>query len=158
MGYKWATRIMKKVLIRILVAIPLVFLFLSCENNVNSPQNDVGEEAIIKDGGDVYFFNLIRFTLQGNQLVREDDKYNDVEIVDVGKINSLSNIEYVPPTGWQSSVTLVVGNGYIVKRTYRNNPLSMFARFRVIERIDKGAVTGYRIRIQDDWDPLTDAN
>ena len=147
---------MKKVLIRILVAIPLVFLFLSCENNVNSPQNDVGEETIIRDGGNLsafYFYDL--FTLQGNQLVK-DNKYNDVEIVDVGKINSLSSIDYVPPTGWQSSVTLVVGNGYIVKRTYRT--VSEFARFRVIERIDKGAVTGYRIRIQYNWDPLTDAN
>lgn len=150
---------MKKVLIRILVAIPLVFLFLSCENNVNSPQNDVGEEAIIKDGGDVYFFNVFRFNLQGNQLVRVDNISNyNIEFVDIGKINSLSSVDYVPTTGWQSSVKLIVGNGYIVKETNKNNTFSEFARFHVIERIDKGAVTGYRIRIQYNWDPLTDAN
>ena len=148
---------MKRLLICILAAMPL--LFVSCKkddkSNVKDPNNDVGYEWIVYENNETTYHPCMIFQ-DGNLLCSEDNSYiGDAWVSDFGQVNSLKEVNSVP-SDWKKSIKIQIGHGYVFK--YRKSYISgyVYSRIRVLEHIDKGSVTGYRIRFQDEWDPLID--
>ena len=142
---------MKKLLICILAAMPL--LFTSCENSneVKNSKEDVGEEHIAHVGDYVGYaspwYGYAKIYDGSMECVADY-----ISIASVGKVSSLKAVNYVPTSGWQKNIGITVGHGYVVKIEGRND----YSRIRILERIEKGGAIGYRIRVQDGWDPLKD--
>lgn len=142
---------MKKLLVCILAVMPL--LFVSCKkddkSNVQEPKNDVGEERIVQVGYTVAHIDYWDFVeIQDGSM---SCIFSDGYVASVGAVNSLKEVDYVPTSGWEKNIAIKLGHGYVVK--CENRPYQ-FSRIRFLERIDKGGVIGYRIRIQDNWNPL----
>ena len=150
---------MKKLVVCILAAIPL--LFVSCGDNkdiegpqnntsVQNPKDDVGTEEIWQVGGTRMFMKSSDYVV-----LIQDGSMNCMRpyasIASVGAVNSLNEVNYVPISGWNTNIDIKIGHGYVVKFEY--SPYD-FSRIRFLERIDKGGVVGYRVRAQDYWNPL----
>ncbi len=144
---------MKKLLICILVAMPL--LFVSCKkddkSNVKDPNNDVGIEWIVYENNETTYYSPGMIFQDGNLLCSGKDSY----VSDFGQVNSLKEVNSVP-SDWKKSIKIQIGHGYVFKYRISYIPGYVYSRLRVLEHIDKGSVTGYRIRFQDEWDPLKD--
>ena len=148
---------MKRLLICILAALPL--LFASCEKkndtSVDNPKSDIGVEWIVYENNGENYAPCMIFQ-DGNLLCSGDNSYTwDAWVSDFGQVNSLKEVNSVP-SDWKKSIKIQIGHGYVFK--YHQSYITgyVYSRIRVLEHIDKGSVTGYRIRFQDEWDPLRD--
>lgn len=158
---------------KLLLCAILCTSLLSCSrvNDVEESSNMNASYATIQACSDWIYdsgFNLAGYKVRfcnGNVEVERFNSYvsgrdsylDDVKLVDMGPMKNLSNISTIPSNGWESSVSAIVGHGYILKVTShykQNDPHTSYTRFYIIEYLNYGDVSGYKISYQESWNPL----
>ena len=82
--------------------------------------------------------------------------YAKAEIVSVGYVNNLNDVNNVPSSGWTTNATVQVGHGYIIRfqsASYSEITFRRYARVYV-ESWDKGAegdIIGVVVQYEDNW-------
>lgn len=141
----------------VLAILPLCFI--GCKEN--APVKEIGEEQIFHEGEQITAYSYLGKTIavifsNGQVSFLSDFDNTDAYLCSFGTVKEIDRIDYVPTDGWQNSVNLNVGDGYIFGWKFQHEPYYKYVRFHYIELIDKGGAKGYRIRYQTDWDPLSD--
>jgi len=159
----------------------VTFLFPACENNRSSVDGgDSDEDAnsyitIQECSGEIYMgdqyqggHTRIRFC--GGQVFGELDQtypgyssdpiFLSIDVVNVGKVNSLKQIKEIPSTGYSDKAAIKVGYGYVFKVNYKTQypekKYTYYCRLFIKEYLNYGAVSGYKVQWQKDWNPLYD--
>jgi len=156
----------------------LTFLFPACEGN-KSPVDEVssGEDTDIRtiqecNGGismrGQYTKGHPYIRLCGGYVYGELDQtypgytsdpiFISIDIVNVGKVNSLTQIKEIPSTGYSDKAEIKVGYGYVFKVSYKTQHpeknYTYYCRLYIKEYLNYGAVSGYKYAFQQDWNPL----
>lgn len=141
-----------------MLAFTMPFIFTSCDQKNSPSQSDVGTEKIVQlglpytlydggsDGYSLRFFKSYMTTYETNP------NYH-YAFIDFGKVNNLSQINYISGDWKDNKIDISVGHGYIVQK--HDHP-SSYLRLYIKEYIDKGDVQGYRIVYQAGWNPIYD--
>ena len=139
----------------------LTFGFISCEKSEVS--STIGEERIIGanegwlDGAGRYLIKFENgYMYCGENIHQIVGLPNSAKFVNVGRVNNLNKVNYVPIDGWQEIIEIKEGCGYVVEWQYYG--WIEYGRIFFKEFIDKGGIKGYRVQAQIPWNPLTDSN
>ena len=134
-------------------------LFVSCKkddkSNVKDPNNDVGYEWIVYENNGENYAPCMYFQDGNLVCLEESNVIWDNWVSSVGKVKNLKEVNSVP-SDWKKSIKIQIGHGYVLKYHESYSYTCLYTRLRVLEYIDKGEAKGYRIRIQQKWDPLRD--
>lgn len=139
------------------------FLF-SCTNGDNSDIEDNGGTIIapgkeLPDPTGTVVFNLMQgdedteikgfVPIHINNAYNFEGKYSSTYFVSLGKMKGLGNVTYVPQEGWNSTVAVMPGEGYVARSSYYDNG-SSYARFYVVSEIvgTSSGVIGYKVKCQ----------
>lgn len=109
---------------------------------MNMMVGDDGNSVTIKDFGTIKINSAYNFT--GGYC----------SFVSLGKIKGLGNVTAIPQDGWNSSVAVNPGDGYVVG--YMDYGLIRYARLYVVSEIagTSGGVIGYTIKCQAPFVPF----
>ena len=157
----------------------VTFLFPACEGNKSSVDGvSSGEDAntymTIEECNDGIYMGA-QFT-KGHTYIRLCDGYVygeldqtypgytsdpiflSIDVVNVGKVNSLTQIKEIPSTDYSDKAEIIVGYGYVFKVNYRTQHpeknYSYYCRLFIKEYMNYGAVSGYKVQWQTNWNPL----
>lgn len=139
------------------------FLF-SCTNGDNSDIEDNGGTIIapgkeLPDPTGTVVFNLMQgdedteikgfVPIHINNAYNFEGRYSSTYFVSLGKMKGLGNVTYVPQEGWNSTVAVTPGEGYVARSSYYDNG-SSYARFYVVSEIvgTSSGVIGYKVKCQ----------
>lgn len=103
--------------------------------------DDEGKRVSIKDFGTIQISSAYNF---------KGYEYN-CSFVSLGKMKGLGNVTAIPQDGWNSSVAVNPGDGYVVRcKRYYSDELYIYARLYVVSEIagTSGGVIGYTIKCQ----------
>lgn len=103
--------------------------------------DDEGKRVSIKDFGTIQISSAYNFKGYG---------YN-CSFVSLGKMKGLGNVTAIPQDGWNSSVAVNPGDGYVVRcKRYYSDELYIYARLYVVSEIagTSGGIIGYTIKCQ----------
>lgn len=98
-----------------------------------------------------------RVNINGFGTIQINSAYNFVghgysySFVSLGKMKGLGNVTAIPQDGWNSSVAVNPGDGYVVRcKRYYSDELYIYARLYVVSEIagTSGGVIGYTIKCQ----------
>lgn len=137
------------------------FLF-SCTNGDNSDIEDNGGTIIapgkeLPDPTGTVVFNLMQgdedteikgfVPIHINNAYNFEGKYSSTYFVSLGKMKGLGNVTYVPQEGWNSTVAVMPGEGYVARfsSSYYDSG-SVYARLYVVSEIvgTSSGVIGYK--------------
>lgn len=109
---------------------------------MNMMVGDDGNSVTIKDFGTIKINSAYNFT------------GGSCSFVSLGKIKGLGNVTAIPQDGWNSSVAVNPGDGYVVG--YMDYGLIRYARLYVVSEIagTSGGVIGYTIKCQAPFVPF----
>lgn len=74
------------------------------------------------------------------------NSWGKVEIVDVGTVTGLGNINVIPEDGWKSKTAIVVGHGYVLRNVDRRTFARLYVEDTMISTLD--AIMGYTVKYQ----------
>lgn len=103
--------------------------------------DDEGKRVSIKDFGTIQISSAYNF---------KGYEYN-CSFVSLGKMKGLGNVTAIPQDGWNSSVAVNPGDGYVVRcKEYYGSTQYIYARLYVVSEIagTSGGVIGYTIKCQ----------
>lgn len=141
------------------------FLF-SCTNGDNSDIEDNGGIIIapgkeLPDPIGTVVFNLMQgdedteikgfVPIHINNAYNFEGKYSSTYFVSLGKMKGLGNVTYVPQEGWNSTVAVMPGEGYVARCPYNySDGGSVYARLYVVSEIvgTSSGVIGYKVKCQ----------
>lgn len=98
-----------------------------------------------------------RVDINGFGTIQINSAYNfvgyssDYSFVSLGKMKGLGNVTAIPQDGWNRSVAVNPGDGYVVRcKRYYSDELYIYARLYVVSEIagTSGGVIGYTIKCQ----------
>lgn len=119
------------------------------DKNLPDPTGTVTLNIMIGDDEnkrvDINGFGTIQINSAYN-FVGNDYNYS---FVSLGKMKGLGNVTAIPQDGWNRSVAVNPGDGYVVKRYY-SDELYIYARLYVVSEIagTSGGIIGYTIKCQ----------
>lgn len=90
-------------------------------------------------------------TIQINSACNFVGYSSDYSFVSLGKMKGLGNVTAIPQDGWNRSVAVNPGDGYVVRcKRYYSDELYIYARLYVVSEIagTSGGVIGYTIKCQ----------
>ena len=96
-------------------------------------------------------------SIDGFTVVKITSAYNfsgwSVDFVSIGRVKGLGNVSYIPKEGWNSTVAVTPGEGYVARSgTHWGNGVwtYTYARFYVVSEIvgTTGGVIGYKVKCQ----------
>lgn len=162
---------MKKLFNKYLFLLCVAFgalLFSSCSKD-DDAENDNGGVVInpdknIPDPTGTVTLNIMigddenkRVDINGFGTIQINSAYNfvgyssDYSFVSLGKMKGLGNVTAIPQDGWNRSVAVNPGDGYVVRcKRYYSDELYIYARLYVVSEIagTSGGVIGYTIKCQ----------
>lgn len=162
---------MKKLFNKYLFLLCVVFgalVFSSCSKD-DDAENDNGGVVInpdknIPDPTGTVTLNIMigddenkRVDINGFGTIQINSAYNFVgydynySFVSLGKMKGLGNVTAIPQDGWNRSVAVNPGDGYVVRcKRYYSDELYIYARLYVVSEIagTSGGVIGYTIKCQ----------
>ena len=161
------TKLFNKYLFLLCVAFGALF-FSSCSKD-DDAENDNGGVVInpdknLPDPTGTVTLNIMigddenkRVDINGFGTIQINSAYNFVghgysySFVSLGKMKGLGNVTAIPQDGWNSSVAVNPGDGYVVRcKRYYSDELYIYARLYVVSEIagTSGGVIGYTIKCQ----------
>lgn len=162
---------MKKLFNKYLFLLCVAFgalIFSSCSKD-DDAENDNGGVVInpdknIPDPTGTVTLNIMigddenkRVDINGFGTIQINSAYNfvgyssDYSFVSLGKMKGLGNVTAIPQDGWNRSVAVNPGDGYVVRcKRYYSDELYIYARLYVVSEIagTSGGVIGYTIKCQ----------
>lgn len=162
---------MKKLFNKYLFLLCVAFgalIFSSCSKD-DDAENDNGGVVInpdknIPDPTGTVSLNIMigddenkRVDINGFGTIQINSAYNfvgyssDYSFVSLGKMKGLGNVTAIPQDGWNRSVAVNPGDGYVVRcKRYYSDELYIYARLYVVSEIagTSGGVIGYTIKCQ----------
>ncbi len=120
------------------------------DKNIPDPKGTITMNMMVGDGDDKSVF-INDF---GSIKINSAYNFKGNEFVSLGKIKGLGNVTAIPQDGWNSSVAVNPGEGYVV-RTF-DYGLIRYARLYVVSEIagTSGGVIGYTIKCQAPFAPF----
>lgn len=161
------TKLFNKYLFFLCVAFGALF-FSSCSKD-DDAENDNGGVVInpdknLPDPTGTVTLNIMigddenkRVDINGFGTIQINSAYNFVgydynySFVSLGKMKGLGNVTAIPQDGWNRSVAVNPGDGYVVRcKRYYSDELYIYARLYVVSEIagTSGGVIGYTIKCQ----------
>lgn len=161
------TKLFNKYLFLLCVAFGALF-FSSCSKD-DDAENDNGGVVInpdknLPDPTGTVTLNIMigddenkRVDINGFGTIQINSAYNFVgydynySFVSLGKMKGLGNVTAIPQDGWNRSVAVNPGDGYVVRcKRYYSDELYIYARLYVVSEIagTSGGVIGYTIKCQ----------
>mgnify|MGYP002671854710 CR=1 FL=1 len=122
------------------------------DKNIPDPKGTITMNMMVGDGDDK------RVTINDFGTIQINSAYNfkggGCSFVSSGKIKGLGNVTAIPQDGWNSSVAVNSGDGYVVG--YMDYGLIRYARLYVVSEIagTSGGVIGYTIKCQAPFVPF----
>lgn len=119
--------------------------------NIPDPKGTITMNMMVGDGEDK------RVTINDFGKIQINSAYNfvgyssDYSFVSLGKMKGLGNVTAIPQDGWNRSVAVNPGDGYVVRcKRYYSDELYIYARLYVVSEIagTSGGVIGYTIKCQ----------
>lgn len=121
------------------------------DKNIPDPKGTITMNMMVGDDGDkavsINDFGTIKINSAYN-FVGYDYNYS---FVSLGKMKGLGNVTAIPQDGWNRSVAVNPGDGYVVRcKRYYSDELYIYARLYVVSEIagTSGGVIGYTIKCQ----------
>lgn len=121
------------------------------DKNIPDPKGTITMNMMVGDGEDK------RVTINDFGKIQINSAYNfvgydyDYSFVSLGKMKGLGNVTAIPQDGWNRSVAVNPGDGYVVRcKRYYSDELYIYARLYVVSEIagTSGGVIGYTIKCQ----------
>lgn len=161
------TKLFNKYLFLLCVAFGALF-FSSCSKD-DDAENDNGGVVInpdknLPDPTGTVTLNIMigddenkRVDINGFGTIQINSAYNFVgydynySFVSLGKMKGLGNVTAIPQDGWNRSVAVNPGDGYVVRcKRYYSDELYIYARLYVVSEIagTSGGIIGYTIKCQ----------
>ena len=157
---------MKKLLILFLMLLPLAMA--SCggddkdepKSTTNDPEGTILLNMYHDDDISLYPNHYLSITESNNFWILGNGR---AKIVDVGKVNGISNIKSIPKSGWSEQTAILTGHGYIFGaasstfnyEAFINNNFESYSRIYVVDFIKNtsGGIIGVTIKYQQNWKP-----
>ncbi len=119
------------------------------DKNIADPEGTVTLNMMVGEGKSE---NINGFTSIGITSAYNFSGWN-VSFVSVGKVKGLGNVSYIPRDGWNSTVAVTPGEGYVARcgTNWGNDVWTYtYARFYVVSEIagTTGGVIGYKVKCQ----------
>ena len=121
------------------------------DKNIPDPKGTITMNMMVGDDGN-------SVTIKDFGTIKINSAYNFTggfcSFVSLGKIKGLGNVTAIPQDGWNSSVAVNPGDGYVVG--YMDYGLIRYARLYVVSEIagTSGGVIGYTIKCQAPFVPF----
>lgn len=121
------------------------------DKNIPDPKGTITMNMMVGDGEDK------RVTINDFGKIQINSAYNfvgydyDYSFVSLGKMKGLGNVTAIPQDGWNRSVAVNPGDGYVVKcKEYYGSTQYIYARLYVVSEIagTSGGIIGYTIKCQ----------
>lgn len=121
------------------------------DKNIPDPKGTITMNMMVGDGEDK------RVTINDFGKIQINSAYNfvgydyDYSFVSLGKMKGLGNVTAIPQDGWNRSVAVNPGDGYVVRcKRYYSDELYIYARLYVVSEIagTSGGIIGYTIKCQ----------
>lgn len=121
------------------------------DKNIPDPKGTITMNMMVGDGEDK------RVTINDFGKIQINSAYNfvgydyDYSFVSLGKMKGLGNVTAIPQDGWNRSVAVNPGDGYVVRcKRYYDAEQYTYARLYVVSEIagTSGGVIGYTIKCQ----------
>lgn len=121
------------------------------DKNIPDPKGTITMNMMVGDGEDK------RVTINDFGKIQINSAYNfvgydyDYSFVSLGKMKGLGNVTAIPQDGWNRSVAVNPGDGYVVRcKEYYGSTQYIYARLYVVSEIagTSGGVIGYTIKCQ----------
>lgn len=121
------------------------------DKNIPDPKGTITMNMMVGDGEDK------RVTINDFGKIQINSAYNfvgydyDYSFVSLGKMKGLGNVTAIPQEGWNRSVAVNPGDGYVVRcKRYYSDELYIYARLYVVSEIagTSGGIIGYTIKCQ----------
>lgn len=121
------------------------------DKNIPDPKGTITMNMMVGDGEDK------RVTINDFGTIQINSAYNFVgydynySFVSLGKMKGLGNVTAIPQDGWNRSVAVNPGDGYVVRcKRYYSDELYIYARLYVVSEIagTSGGIIGYTIKCQ----------
>lgn len=122
------------------------------DKNIPDPKGTITMNMMVGDGNDKWVsindFGIIQINSAYNF------KGDGCSFVSLGKIKGLGNVTAIPQDGWNSSVAVNPGEGYVIRDI--DYGLIRYARLYVVSEIagTSGGVIGYTIKCQAPFVPF----
>ena len=121
------------------------------DKNIPDPKGTITMNMMVGDGEDK------RVTINDFGKIQINSAYNfvgydyDYSFVSLGKMKGLGNVTAIPQDGWNRSVAVNPGDGYVVRcKKYYGSTQYIYARLYVVSEIagTSGGIIGYTIKCQ----------
>lgn len=121
------------------------------DKNIPDPKGTITMNMMVGDGDDK------RVTINDFGKIQINSAYNfvgydyDYSFVSLGKMKGLGNVTAIPQDGWNRSVAVNPGDGYVVRcKEYYGSTQYIYARLYVVSEIagTSGGIIGYTIKCQ----------
>lgn len=121
------------------------------DKNIPDPKGTITMNMMVGDGDDK------RVTINDFGKIQINSAYNFVgydygySFVSLGKMKGLGNVTAIPQDGWNRSVAVNPGDGYVVRcKEYYGSTQYIYARLYVVSEIagTSGGIIGYTIKCQ----------
>ncbi|WP_278863858.1 GLUG motif-containing protein [Leyella stercorea] len=121
------------------------------DKNIPDPKGTITMNMMVGDGDDK------RVTINDFGKIQINSAYNfvgydyDYSFVSLGKMKGLGNVTAIPQYGWNRSVAVNPGDGYVVRcKEYYGSTQYIYARLYVVSEIagTSGGIIGYTIKCQ----------
>lgn len=121
------------------------------DKNIPDPKGTITMNMMVGDGEDK------RVTINDFGKIQINSAYNfvgydyDYSFVSLGKMKGLGNVTAIPQDGWNRSVAVNPGDGYVVRcKEYYGSTQYIYARLYVVSEIagTSGGIIGYTIKCQ----------
>lgn len=126
------------------------------DKNIPDPKGTITMNMMVGDGEDksvsINYLGTIQINSAYNFMGYEGS--SDYSFVSLGKIKGLGNVTDIPQDGWNYSVAVNPGEGYVVRYMYGSD--IKYARLYVVSEIagTSGGVIGYTIKCQAPFAPF----
>lgn len=120
------------------------------DKNIPDPKGTITMNMMVGDGEDK------RVTINDFGKIQINSAYNfvgynyDYSFVSLGKMKGLGNVTAIPQDGWNYSVAVNPGEGYVVRYKGYYDSQAIYARLYVVSEIagTSGGIIGYTIKCQ----------
>lgn len=121
------------------------------DKNIPDPKGTITMNMMVGDDKDKSVSINDFGTIQINSAYNFVGYSSDYSFVSLGKMKGLGNVTAIPQDGWNRSVAVNPGDGYVVRcKRYYSDELYIYARLYVVSEIagTSGGVIGYTIKCQ----------
>lgn len=122
------------------------------DKNIPDPKGTITMNMMVGDGEDksvsINYLGTIQINSAYNFMGYKGS--SDYSFVSLGKIKGLGNVTAIPQDGWNYSVAVNPGEGYVVRYKGHYDSQAIYARLYVVSEIagTSGGIIGYTIKCQ----------